>query len=154
MVAVGAQRFLGDAGFWWVAVTAVLAMLTALEAQLLGASRLARTMARDRTLPRRLARSGAVGVPRRAVLAATGVAALLVIVLPEVRTAGVAAGLIFLTVLALGHLLALIVRHRSDPRSCPTAPRGAPPACGSAAARRWRSPWSTRSPCRPPAWWC
>ena len=119
MVAVGAERFLGDAGFWWVAVTAVVAMLTALEAQLQGAARLARTMARDGTLPRRLARTGAIGVPRGAVLAATSVAALLVLVLPEVRTAGVAAGLIFLTVLALGHALALIVRHRSDTAQLP-----------------------------------
>jgi len=119
MVAVGAGRYLGDVGFWWVAATAVVAMLTALEAQLQGAARLARTMARDGTLPRRLAHPGSTGVPRGAVAASTGVAALLVVVLPEVRTAGVAAGLIFMTVLALGHLLALIVRHRSDPASLP-----------------------------------
>ncbi|MBW6456027.1 MAG: hypothetical protein K0A98_09065, partial [Trueperaceae bacterium] len=35
------------------------------------------------------------------------------------RTAGVTAGLIFMTVLALGHLLALIVRRRSDPARLP-----------------------------------
>jgi basic amino acid/polyamine antiporter, APA family len=119
MVAVGAGRYLGDVGFWWVAATAVVAMLTALEAQLQGAARLARTMARDGTLPRRLARTGSAGVPRGAVSASAAVAALLIVVLPEVRTAGVAAGLIFMIVLALGHLLALIVRHRSDPTRLP-----------------------------------
>lgn len=119
MVAAGAERYLGDAGFWWVALTAVLATLTALEAQLLGASRLTRTMARDRTLPRWLLRTGPDGVPRRAVASATGFAALLVVTLPEVRTAGVAAGLIFLTVIALGHLLALLVRRRSEAAELP-----------------------------------
>ena len=116
MVAVGAERYLGDVGFWWVAATGVLAMLTALEAQLQGASRLARTMARDGTLPRVLGRTGAAGVPRGAVLAASAFAALLVVGLPEVRTSGVAAGVIFLTVLALGHALALIVRRRDAAR--------------------------------------
>jgi amino acid transporter len=119
MVAVGAERYFGAAGFWWVALTAVLATLTALEAQLQGASRLARAMAHDGTLPRWLARSGAGGVPRRAVLTATGFAALLVLILPEVRTAGVAAGVIFMAVLALAHLLALLVRRRSDPDRIP-----------------------------------
>jgi basic amino acid/polyamine antiporter, APA family len=126
MVAAGAARYLGDAGFWWVALTAVLATLTALEAQLAGASRLARTMARDRTLPRWLLRTGADGVPRRAVASAAGFAALLVVGLPEVRTAGVAAGLIFLTVIALAHLLALLVRRRSDPAELPYRAPGAP----------------------------
>jgi basic amino acid/polyamine antiporter, APA family len=126
MVASGAERYFGAAGFWWVALTAVLATLTALEAQLQGASRLARAMAHDGTLPRWLARSGAGGVPRRAVLSATGFAALLVLILPEVRTAGVAAGLIFMAVLALAHLLALLVRRRSEadrlPYRAPWAP--------------------------------
>jgi basic amino acid/polyamine antiporter, APA family len=119
MVAVGAERYFGAAGFWWVALTAVLATLTALEAQLQGASRLARAMAHDGTLPRWLARSGAGGVPRRAVLTATGFAALLVLILPEVRTAGVAAGVIFMAVLALAHLLAVLVRRRSAPDRIP-----------------------------------
>lgn len=129
MVAVGAERYLGEIGFWWVAATGVLAMLTALEAQLQGAARLARSMARDGTLPRILGRADAQGVPRRAVVAAGVGAALLVVALPEVRTAGVAAGVIFLTVLALGHALALVVRSR-DPS------RRAPP---------YRAPWAPAS---------
>jgi basic amino acid/polyamine antiporter, APA family len=126
MVAEGAERYLGALGFWWVAFTAVLATLTALEAQLAAASRLARSMARDRTLPRWLARSGPAGVPQRAVAAATAVAAALVLALPEVRTAGVAAGLIFLTVLSLAQLLALLVRRRSETASLPYRAPGAP----------------------------
>lgn len=118
MVALGAERTLGDLGFWWVMATGVLAMLTALEAQLQGAARLARTMARDGTLPRRLGRTRG-GVARRAVVAGGVFTALLVIALPDVRTAGIAAGVIFLTVIALGHALALVLRQRAGAASLP-----------------------------------
>lgn len=124
MVADGAGRYLGALGFPLVALVAVLATLTALEANLLGASRLARTMARDRTLPRALARVDADGVPRRAVAAAAGFVALLVVALPEVRTAGAAAGLIYLAVFALAAALALLVRRRRSDAAPFAAPGG------------------------------
>ena len=126
MVAAGAGRYLGDVGYVWVAVVALLATLTALEANLLGVSRLARTMARDRTLPRPLARVDARGVPRRAVATATAFVATLVVALPEVRTAGAAAGLIYLTVFALAHGLALLVRRRRPDGAPPYGAPGAP----------------------------
>ena len=126
MVAEAAAGYLGDVGYVWVAVVAILATLTALEANLLGASRLARTMARDRTLPRQLARIGGRGVPRRAVATATAFVAVLVVALPEVRTAGAAAGLIYLIVFALAHGLALLVRHRRREGPPPFAAPGAP----------------------------
>lgn len=126
MVADGASRYLGELGFWWVAGTAVLATLTTLEASLQSAARLTRTMARDRTLPPRLARLSGPGVPRRALLLVTSLVALLVVALPEVRTAGAAAGLIYLTVFALAHALALLVRWRSDPAGLPYRAPGAP----------------------------
>ncbi len=126
MVADAAARYLGDFGYVWVAVVAILATLTALEANLLGASQLARTMARDRTLPRPLARVDGRGVPRRAVATAAAFVAVLVIALPEVRTAGAAAGLIYLSVFALAHGLALLVRHRRPEGVPPFAAPGAP----------------------------
>ncbi len=125
-VADAAVVFLGEIGYWWVVVLAILTTLTALEANLIGASRLARTMARDRTLPRLLARMGPHGVPRRAVLASAGFVALMVVTLPEVRTAGAAAGLIYLFVFALAHGLALLVRRRSSDRTRPYTAPGAP----------------------------
>lgn len=124
MVADAAVGYLGDVGYVWVAVVAVLATLTALEANLLGASQLARTMARDRTLPRPLARMDGRGVPRRAVATATAFVAVLVVGLPEVRTAGAAAGLIYLSVFALTHGLALLVRHRRPDVAPPFAAPG------------------------------
>ncbi len=126
MVADGAGRYLGELGFWWVAGTAVLATLTTLESSLQSAARLTRTMARDRTLPPRLARISGPGVPRRAVLLVTSLVAVLVVALPEVRTAGAAAGIIYLTVFALAHALALLVRRRSDPAKLPYRAPGAP----------------------------
>lgn len=130
MVALGAERTLGALGFWWVMATGVLAMLTALEAQLQGAARLARGMARDGTLPRRLGRTRG-GVARRAVVAAGASAALLVVALPEVRTAGIAAGVIFLTIIALGPALALVLRRRSGPHALPYRTPGGPWVLGA-----------------------
>ena len=130
MVALGAERTLGALGFWWVMATGVLAMLTALEAQLQGAARLARGMARDGTLPRRLGRTRG-GVARRAVVAAGAFAALLVVALPEVRTAGIAAGVIFLTIIALGPALALVLRRRSGPHALPYRTPGGPWVLGA-----------------------
>ena len=52
LVAVAARNFFGPAGYWLIIVAGVLAMLSALHANLLAASRFARTMASDRTLPR------------------------------------------------------------------------------------------------------
>jgi basic amino acid/polyamine antiporter, APA family len=126
MVALGALRTLGPLGFWWVAITALIAMLTALEANLAAATALTRTMARDGTLPRRLARRNPNGVPRRATLLTTAGALLLVALLPDVRTAGIAAGVIFLTVLALSQRLAWLLRRRSPREHLPYRAPGAP----------------------------
>ena len=112
-LAEAARSYLGASGFWLVSVSAVLAMLTALEANLFAASRVARAMARDRTLPHPLARLAPGGVPRRALLVSTGLTALIVVALPTVATAGSAAGLIYLSVFALAHVMALLARRRA-----------------------------------------
>ena len=45
LVAVAAERFMGPTGYWLVIVAGVLSMLSALNANLLGASRVAFSMA-------------------------------------------------------------------------------------------------------------
>ncbi len=52
-MAVAVENYLGPAGYWLVMVAAVLSTLSALQANLLAASRVALTMAQDRTLPLR-----------------------------------------------------------------------------------------------------
>ena len=70
IVAQAAANFLGGFGFWLVIVAAVLSMLSALHANLLAASRVALTMARDRSLPQSI---GSVhetrGTPMTAIVA-------------------------------------------------------------------------------------
>ncbi len=51
IVAIAAGNYLGPFGYWLVMVAAVLSMLTALQANLFAASRIALAMSRDRTLP-------------------------------------------------------------------------------------------------------
>jgi len=112
-VAEAARTYLGPFGFWLVTASAVLAMLTALQANLFAASRVAHAMARDRTLPHALARLGPGGVPRRTLLLSAGITAIVMVLLPSVATAGSAAGLIYLSVFALAHVMALLARRRS-----------------------------------------
>jgi basic amino acid/polyamine antiporter, APA family len=123
-LAEAARTYLGPAGFWLVTVTAVLAMLTALQANLYAASRVARAMARDRTLPLPLARLGPDGTPRWALLTSAGLVAAIVVTLPTVATAGSAAGLIYLSVFALAHAMALLARRRASEAAPFRAPLG------------------------------
>ena len=112
-VAESARAYLGPLGFWLVSVGAVLAMLSALQANLFAASRIAHAMARDRTLPHTLSRLGSGGVPRRSLAVSALLAALIGVTLPTVATAGSAAGLIYLSVFALAHVMALLARRRA-----------------------------------------
>ena len=112
-VAEAARSYLGPVGFWLVTASAVLAMLTALQANLFAASRVAHAMARDRTLPHALARRGPSGVPIRALAVSAAITAIVVLALPSVATAGSAAGLIYLSVFALAHVMALLARRRA-----------------------------------------
>lgn len=114
VVATAVREYLGDFGYTLVLVAAVLAMLSALYANLLAASRVALSMAQDRTLPRILARRHArFGTPVMA-LYATGIAALAILLMvPDVEAAGSAASLTFLLVFALVHGVALLMGRRS-----------------------------------------
>ena len=119
LVAVAAQGFLGDVGFWLVVVAALLSMLSALQANLYAASRIAFSMARDRTLPGRLGVLTGSGVPVPALLAAAALMLLTMLALPDVAAAGAAAGLIFLTVFTFAHGIGLLARGRSGDHPLP-----------------------------------
>jgi amino acid transporter/nucleotide-binding universal stress UspA family protein len=113
VIAVAARRFLGDFGYWLVAVAGVLAMLSALQANLFAASRVAHAMARDRTLSPVLGNLDAQhGIPRLAVLAVTGLVVGILVLVPDVATAGAAASLIFLVTFFVAHGINLLFHRR------------------------------------------
>ncbi len=136
LLAMAAQNYLGDAGFWLVVAGAVLAMLSALYANLFAASRMALAMARDRTLPDRFAQIYEErGTPATAVMVSGIPMLILVLLLTNVASAGAAASLIFLLTFALVHWKVLLLRRRSGRRSFIQKLFGLPlvPLCGGIA---------------------
>jgi len=130
LVAAAAERFLGPAGYWLVIGAGVLSMLSALQANLLGASRVAFAMARDRTLPRRLGRTRAAsGTPAFSVVATAIMLAGLVVVVGDVASAGAASSLIFLISFAMVHWAAILARRRSGDRRFPFLPLAGASLC-------------------------
>lgn len=107
------ERFMGRPGYWLVVLAGVLSMLSALQANLLAASHVALAMARDRTLPGRLAGTNQAGAPVEATLATALTVGLILGVIPGVAEAGAAASLIFLLSFALTHWMCLLRRWRS-----------------------------------------
>ncbi len=127
VVAVAARRFLGEFGYWLVLAAGVLFMLSALQANLFAASRVAFAMARDRTITPRLGHlDPGSGIPPRAVLAVGGIVSLILLVVPDVATAGAASSLIFLVSFALAHYLNILLRRRLAPSSLPFRVPGFP----------------------------
>ncbi len=114
IVAVAAQNYLGAFGYWLVIVAAVLSMLSALQANLFAASRVALAMSRDRTLPTALSRlNERRGTPVPAILCTALIVATIIAVVPNVAAAGAASSLIFLVTFALAHWISILVRRRS-----------------------------------------
>lgn len=114
IVAIAARNFLGTPGYWLVIVAALLSMFTALQANLFAASRIGLAMARDHTLPTPMSRVNPKrGTPVVAVMVTMGLAAALILALPDVGAAGAASSLIFLITFAIAHFLAILVRQRS-----------------------------------------
>lgn len=113
IIAIAAETYLGKTGYWIVIAAAILSMLSALYANILAASRVAQSMARDRTLPRRL---GTVdekrGTPVNAILATALIIVATVFIVPDVGSAGAAASLIFLITFALAQGIAIVARRR------------------------------------------
>lgn len=114
LVAVAAERFMGVSGYWLVIGAGVLSMLSALRANLVGASHVAFAMARDRTLPRRLGHvRGSSGTPVVAVVITSLMVAAITLVVGEVAAAGAASSLIFLISFAMVHWAAILAGSRS-----------------------------------------
>lgn len=116
IMAVAASQFMGGIGFWLVMVAALLSTMSALQANILAASRVALTMARDRTLPAVMSQ---VHERRRTPVMAIYTSALTLIAIlfmvPDLSAAGAAASLIFLVSFALAHGTSLLARQRSKP---------------------------------------
>lgn len=119
LVAIAARNFLGPFGYWLVVCAGVLSMLSALHANVLAASRVARAMARDRSLPHGLSRLSKRKTPAPAILLTTGIIITVVLCVPDVETAGAAASLVFLASFALVHGICILLRQRSKLESQP-----------------------------------
>lgn len=114
LVAEAAERFMGPAGYWLVIGAGLLGMLSALHANVFGASRVAFSMARDRTLPHRVGEMrGRTGTPAMAVVATGAMMTLIAAAVGNVAAAGAAASLIFLISFAMVHWAAMLARMRS-----------------------------------------
>ncbi len=120
IVAIAAGNYLGPFGYWLVMVAAVLSMLTALQANLFAASRIALAMSRDRTLPPLFSRiSRNRGLPVVAIMLTGAIVCILIAMIPDVAAAGAASSLIFLVTFAIAHWLAILLRQRSVLRPPP-----------------------------------
>ncbi|MXV96849.1 MAG: amino acid permease [Gemmatimonadetes bacterium] len=114
LVADAVRNFMGPAGYWLIVAAGLLSMLSALQANLLAASRFARTMGADRTLPPRLAHHApGTGAPTAAIRLSASVVALLIVAVPDVAAAGAMASLIFLACFALTHKIGYLARRRT-----------------------------------------
>ena len=115
LIPVAVARYMGPVGYWLVVVAAILSTLSALHANILAASRVAQTMARDHTLPGVLGELHARhGTPVMALYATTLTLVAIVFMIPDLAGAGAAASLIFLLSFALTHVTAYLARVRSS----------------------------------------
>ena len=112
------RQFSRSHRYWLIVVAGVLSMLSALHANLLAASRFARTMASHRTLPRWLDHvTPDRGTPVRAIQLTGVTVGFLLIAVPDVAAAGAMSGLIFLASFAIAHGIAYLVRTRAGDAS-------------------------------------
>ncbi len=113
IVARAAELFLGQKGYWLVIIVGLLAMLSALLANLFAASRIAEVMAQDRTLPSALERiSSRHGTPQTALWCTGILTCIVVVVVSDVGRAGASASLIFLVTFALANITCIMARKR------------------------------------------
>jgi len=120
VIAVAVSNYLGPFGYWLVMAGALLAMLSALQANLLAASRVAHSMAADRALPRVLSTvSHRFGTPAPAITVTAVMVAVIILIFGDVAAAGAAASLIFLVSFALTQWTAILARVRVGPGAFP-----------------------------------
>jgi APA family basic amino acid/polyamine antiporter len=114
IIARAAGHYLGAPGYWLVLMAGILSMLSALQANLFAASRVAQTMAKDRTLFRSLeTMSERYATPANATLVTGVIVIAILAVIPDVAAAGAASSLIFLVTFALAHVIVYLARIRS-----------------------------------------
>jgi basic amino acid/polyamine antiporter, APA family len=114
IIARAAGHYLGVPGYWLVLTAGVMSMLSALQANLFAASRVAQTMARDRTLFHSLEGiSKRYATPVNAIVVTSAIVIAILVALPDVAAAGAAASLIFLVTFALAHMIVYLARIRS-----------------------------------------
>lgn len=134
VVAIAARNYLGQFGYWLVIIAGLLSMLSALQANLFAASRVAQSMAADRTMPERLATvSERSGAPTWAILVTAAVVVVILLIVPDVAAAGAAASLIFLITFALAHGTNILMRRRQRARGGSVPGLPAVPIIGAAA---------------------
>lgn len=115
VMARAAARFMGPMGYWMVMAAAILSTLSALQANLLAASRVAHSMAGDRTLPAILgALHPRLKTPHMAIYASALTLIALLLAVPDLAAAGAAASLIFLIAFALAHYTSILARKRDQ----------------------------------------
>lgn len=114
VVAIATQNFIGPFGFWLVIFAGIFSMLSALEANIFAASRVAFVMAKDRTLPIQLSETDKkTSLPKNAIITTALLAGTLLLVVPNLAAAGAASGLIFLLTYALAHIISMMMRLRN-----------------------------------------
>lgn len=114
IIARAAGRYLGVPGYWLVMVAGILSMLSGLQANLFAASRVAQTMAKDRTLFRLLEKiSVRFSTPAIAILVTGAIVITVLVAIPDIAAAGAAASLIFLVTFALAHMIGYLARSRA-----------------------------------------
>ena len=114
IVALAVENFMGPWGYWFVMIAGILAMVSALNANLLASSRIALAMARDQALPPLFGTTHeARGTPIHAILLSSALVLVILFTIPNVSVAGAASSLIFLISFALMHWTTFLTRKRS-----------------------------------------
>lgn len=117
VVAMATREWLGEIGYWAMVATIAVATLSALQSNLLTASRVAFAMASDHTLPSVLEqRHPRRGTPIMAIYATALATVAIMFMIPDLASAGAAASLIFLLAFALTHATTYLARKRSGPK--------------------------------------
>ena len=113
VIAESVRFMFGSVGYWLIIIAAILSMLSALFANMLAASRISFSMASDRTLPRDLSKKNKNQKPVRAIWAGSLLIFIMLLIVPDLASAGAAASLIFLLSFTLTHITCMLARKRS-----------------------------------------
>ncbi|MDX9722546.1 MAG: amino acid permease [Myxococcota bacterium] len=126
VVVLATRRGLGELGLWLVLLGGLLAMFSALEANLMAASKMIVAMAHERTLPARLERRDErYQTPRNALFVVAVLVLLISAALPNVGVAGAASSVAVLLSFVCAHLIAGLAEWRGGVRPGVFRPPGA-----------------------------